>query len=340
MSKLLVQLVRQVVQNEFVSEPGKRRFLNDASDIGEVLNDDDNAGKSSVIGINLDEGDEITWTSERAFERLSNLQFLRILGKCVNPQSMNYLSQKIRGLIWPNFKMTCFPSSFNPKLLVKLEMHSSKLVKFWEGIKPLSNLKWMDLSDSRKLEELPDLSTATNLHDLNLSDCERLVELPSSIGSAVNLHQLNFHNCMSLGKSSVIGINLDEGDEITWTSERAFERLSNLQFLGTKRDGVNLQIFPAEEVPQCFTYQSSGSSLTVKLNQTPLGTSTKFKACIVCGGEDEMGFREWERASVSCSITGVDFHRACFEFEVDYADLIKRKNTGDKRMWGYAGKHD
>ncbi|KAF2580251.1 hypothetical protein F2Q68_00006065 [Brassica cretica] len=199
MSKLLVQLGRQIVQNESVSEPGKRQFLNDASDIGEVLSDD-KAGNSSVIGINLEPDDEITWTSERAFERLSNLQFLRILGKCVEPQFMNYLSLKLRVLIWRNFKITCFLSSFNPKFLVKLEMHSSKLVKFWEGIKPLNNLKWMDLSDSRKLEELPDFSTATNLHDLNLSDCERLVELPSSIGSAVNLHRLNFHNCMSLVK--------------------------------------------------------------------------------------------------------------------------------------------
>ncbi|KAF2578490.1 hypothetical protein F2Q68_00006063 [Brassica cretica] len=68
MSKLLVQLGRQVVQNESVSEPGKRQFLNDASDIGEVLSDD-KAGNSCVIGINLEPDDEITWTSERAFER-------------------------------------------------------------------------------------------------------------------------------------------------------------------------------------------------------------------------------------------------------------------------------
>ena len=40
MSKLLVQLGRQIVQNESVSEPGKRQFLNDASDSGEVLSDD------------------------------------------------------------------------------------------------------------------------------------------------------------------------------------------------------------------------------------------------------------------------------------------------------------
>ncbi|KAF3507683.1 hypothetical protein F2Q69_00008640 [Brassica cretica] len=40
-------------------------------------------------------------------------------------------------------------------------------------------------------------------------------------------------------------------------------------------------VFPAEEVPMCFTYRSSGSSLTLKLNQMPLGKSTKFKACII-----------------------------------------------------------
>ena len=40
MSKLLVQLGRQIMRKEFVSEHGKRQFLNDARDIGEVLSDD------------------------------------------------------------------------------------------------------------------------------------------------------------------------------------------------------------------------------------------------------------------------------------------------------------
>ncbi|XP_018449003.1 probable disease resistance protein RPP1 [Raphanus sativus] len=413
MSKLLVQLGRQIVQNEFVSEPGKRRFLNDASDIGEVLNDDDNAGKSSVIGINLDEGDEITWTSERAFERLSDLQFLRILGKCVNPQSMNYLSHKLRVLIWRDFKMTCFPSSFNPKFLVKLEMHSSKLVKFWEGIKMLNNLKWMDLSDSRKLEELPDLSTATNLHDLNLSDCARLVELPSSVGSAVNLHQLNFHNCMNLVKlPSSIGnavnlrnlnleycsrlvelpssiwnlVNLkllnlaycsslvelpscidrsdvlqsDHHESSTDIQELVdpwigrISHLSTLLLRGMKnlvslpplpesvldlyaeeceslerldcsfrnpdislffincyklnqeaRDLIirsgKFSVFPAEEVPPCFTYRSYGSSVTVKLNQMHVGKSTKFKVGVICD-IDVNEFGETKQEDILCRV--------------------------------------
>ncbi|CAG7898828.1 hypothetical protein BRARA_H01709 [Brassica rapa] len=409
MSKLLVQLGRQIVQNESVSEPGKRRFLNDASDIGEVLSDD-RAGNSSVIGINLEPDDEITWTSERAFERLSHLQFLRILGKCVEPQSMNYLSQKLRVLIWRNFKITCFPSSFNPKFLVKLEMHSSNLVKFWEGIKPLNNLKWMDLSDSRKLEELPDFSTATNLHDLNLSGCERLVELPSSIGSAVNLHQLNFHNCWCLVKlPSSIGnaVNLRELNleycsslvelpssiwnivnlnvlnlaycsslvelpssdlyslksyhesstdiqeldpwigRISCLQELILSEMNKLVSLPQLPDSLlhlhaekceslerldcafrnpdislnfrhcfklnqeakdliirsgTFGVFPAKEVPQCFTYRSSGSSVTVTLNQMPVGKSTKFNVAVICD-IDPFEFGETKQEDITCRVT-------------------------------------
>ncbi|CAN7056767.1 unnamed protein product, partial [Brassica oleracea var. botrytis] len=61
----------------------------------------------------------------------------------------------------------------------------------------LSNLKRMDLSYSRRLKELPDLSPATNLYDLDLSYCSSLVKLPSSIGNAINLNKLDLSHCSS-----------------------------------------------------------------------------------------------------------------------------------------------
>ncbi|KAH0915667.1 hypothetical protein HID58_030113 [Brassica napus] len=197
MTKLLVQLGRKIVREQSVNEPGKRQFLNDAIEICEVLSDD-RADSSSVIGINVETYEDVECTSERAFERLYNLQFLRILGKGVNPQSINHISQKLKVLIWLNSEMTCFPSNFNPKFLVKLEMMNSKLKKLWEETKPLNNLKWMNLSRSRRLEELPDLSTATNLYDLDLSYCSSLVKLPSSIGNAINLQSLHLSFCSNL----------------------------------------------------------------------------------------------------------------------------------------------
>ncbi|XP_033143142.1 disease resistance protein TAO1 [Brassica rapa] len=207
MHKLLVQLGREIVRKQSVSKPGKRQFLYHAKDIGEVLSDDkaenfDNGATSNVIGIDLPfcDGSEedIACTSERAFERLSSLQFLRICGDGINPRSLNSISQKLRLLSWIEFRMSCFPSSFNPKFLVQLDMRYSKLEKLWEKTQPLSNLKWMDLRFSANLKELPDLSTATNLCDLDLRYCSSLVRLPSSIGNTVNLQKLNLGHCLSL----------------------------------------------------------------------------------------------------------------------------------------------
>ena len=102
----------------------------------------------SVIGIDLNE--DIACTSERAFERLSNLQFLRIFSKGVNPQSMNYISQKLRLLVWQGSEMTCFPSNFNPKFLVKLQMQDTKFEKLWEGIK-VSNILFLKITAQVRL---------------------------------------------------------------------------------------------------------------------------------------------------------------------------------------------
>ncbi|OAP01309.1 hypothetical protein AXX17_AT3G38150 [Arabidopsis thaliana] len=56
----------------------------------------------------------------------------------------------------------------------------------------------MDLSDSRDLKELPNLSTATNLEELKLRRCSSLVELPSSIEKLTSLQILDLRDCSSL----------------------------------------------------------------------------------------------------------------------------------------------
>ncbi|KAH0861092.1 hypothetical protein HID58_089353 [Brassica napus] len=67
-----------------------------------------------------------------------------------------------------------------------------------EFLKLLPSLKWMDLSYSVNLKELPDLSTATNLEKLYLNDCSSLVKLPCTNGYTNNLEKLDLRNCSSL----------------------------------------------------------------------------------------------------------------------------------------------
>uniref|UniRef100_M4F5R1 ADP-ribosyl cyclase/cyclic ADP-ribose hydrolase n=1 Tax=Brassica campestris TaxID=3711 RepID=M4F5R1_BRACM len=201
MHDLLVQLGRDIVRKQS-SEPGQRQFLVDQKEICEVLAEDV-AGSRSVIGINF-YGDEIN-VSERAFERMSNLQFLR-LGLQINGEldafhlygGPSYLSPKLRLLMWKCFPMTCLHCIPNPELLVELVMIDSKLEKLWEGTKPLSNLKWVDLRYSKNLKDVSSLSTATSLQELSLIGCSSLVELPSSIGDSVHLKKLDLSECSSL----------------------------------------------------------------------------------------------------------------------------------------------
>ncbi|CAA7055701.1 unnamed protein product [Microthlaspi erraticum] len=218
MHNLLVHLGREIVRKEFVSEPGKRQFLVDPRDICEVLTDD-TSGSRSIIGINLGKIEEdIICTSGRVFEKMSSLQFLRVFGygnRLHFQQNLNSISRKLVILDWMDFPMPSLPSNFNPKFLVKLHMQSSKLETLWEGIQPLSNLKWMNLDCSKYLKGLPDLSTATSLRELTLRECSRLANLPSSIGNATNLEKLDLFGCSSLvdlSSSIENAINLKELD--------------------------------------------------------------------------------------------------------------------------------
>ncbi|KAH0888745.1 hypothetical protein HID58_051174 [Brassica napus] len=185
-------------------------------------------GSRSVVGIDF-KYSEITdelYRSDKAFESMPSLQFLRLDGNYIEPisylsQSVNYLPRKVRLLHWEHFPMKCLPSNFSPQFLVELNMPDSELEKLWEGTHTIRNLKWMDLSFSINLKELPDLSTATSLKKLKIPGCSNLLELPSSIGNATNLEGLDLNGCSDLVElPSSIGnaINLKDLDLTSCTT--------------------------------------------------------------------------------------------------------------------------
>ncbi|CAN6812390.1 unnamed protein product, partial [Brassica oleracea] len=230
MHNLLAHLGREIVRKQSIHDPGQRQFLVDTRDIFKVLNNG-TLGSRSVVGIDF-KYSEITdelYRSDRAFERMSSLQFLRLYGKLVtifNPyrayisQSMNYLPRKVRLLHWEHFPMKCMPSSFSPEFLVELNMPDSELETLWEGtlikfnlrgcsslvklpssIGNITSLKNLDLSECFSLVELPSsIGNITDLKNLYLSECSSLLELPSSIGYITNLENLYLDDCSSLMK--------------------------------------------------------------------------------------------------------------------------------------------
>nr|AHN95343.1 DM2F [Arabidopsis thaliana] len=183
MHTLLEQFGRETSRKQFVHHGfTKRQLLVGARGICEVLSDD-TIDSRRFIGIHLElsNTEEEFNISEKVLERVHDFHFVRI-DASFQPERLQpendliYHSPKIRSLNWYGYECICLPSTFNPEFLVELDMSCSKLRKLWEGTKELRNLKWMDLSYSEDLKELPNLSTATNLEELKLRNCSPLLK--------------------------------------------------------------------------------------------------------------------------------------------------------------------
>ncbi|CAA7041075.1 unnamed protein product [Microthlaspi erraticum] len=179
---LLQQKGKEITRGQCLHEPGKRRFLVDALEISDVLADE--TGTETVLGISLDmsEIDEQLYISEKSFVKMPNLQFLRLYNnfpdervKVYVPHGLDYLPRKLSLLQWDLYPVKHMPYKFRPEFLVELTMRDSKLEKLWEGVQPLPSLKHMDLSASRNIKDIPNLSGATNLEKLFLRLCENMV---------------------------------------------------------------------------------------------------------------------------------------------------------------------
>ncbi|KAJ7949198.1 Disease resistance protein [Quillaja saponaria] len=88
-------------------------------------------------------------------------------------------------------------SSF--KCLRMLDLHGLNNVSLPDSIGLLKHLRYLDLSENRKIEMLPrSISNLHNLQTLKLSWCERLKELPRDIRKMTRLRHLELDVCYSL----------------------------------------------------------------------------------------------------------------------------------------------
>ncbi|KAF8101393.1 hypothetical protein N665_0206s0069 [Sinapis alba] len=210
---LLALFGREIVRKQSIHDPGQRQFLADVGDICQVLRNE-TLGSGSVIGIDLKllELKMELKISDRAFERMYNVQFLRFLHSDSDSDSdsdsgrpkqtchhsidlMTCLPPNLRLLHWDFFPMTCLPSNFISEFLVEIALRKSNyLEKLWEG-----NKVNMNLHGCSNLAELPfSIGNVISLRRLNLSHCSRLLRIPPFIWDLVNLGRLDFSHCSSL----------------------------------------------------------------------------------------------------------------------------------------------
>lgn len=250
---LLQQMGKEIIRGQCINDPGRRQFLVDAQEISDVLVDE--TGTKNVLGISLDmsELDDEVYISEKAFKKMTNLQFLRLYNhfpdeavKLQLPHGLDYLPRKLRLLHWDSYPIKCMPSKFRPEFLVELTLRDSKLVKLWEGVQPLTSLTYMDLSSSKNIKDIPNLSGAMNMEKLYLRFCENLVTVSSS--SLQNLNKLKVldMSCCTKLKALPTNINLES---LSILNLRGCSKLKRFPCISTQVQFMSLGETAIEKVP-------------------------------------------------------------------------------------------
>ncbi|GMN20621.1 hypothetical protein TIFTF001_048777, partial [Ficus carica] len=126
---------------------------------------------------------------------------------------------KLKYINWYACPLKSLSTNFIAEMLVALDMRGSRLEKLWEGAPNLDKLKSINLSGSKYLTQVPDLSQAPNIEIVNCNSCVLLTEVPSYVRHLNKLKDLSLRGCTSLCKLSELPKNLRSLDVLTRPAE-------------------------------------------------------------------------------------------------------------------------
>ncbi|KAG7948082.1 hypothetical protein I3843_14G129100 [Carya illinoinensis] len=203
MHDLLKEMGQQIVRRECPQEPGRRSRLFHHEDVFHVLKN--NTGTDAIEGIVMDLrlggilGANHSEINAAAFSEMKNLRLLDFcdfvyIDRSYIKWSGNPFecmrSDKLQFLRWPKYHSKSWPSSFQLKNLVVLEMPNSCIEQLWTESMVLPNLKELYLSGCENLIEISDLSGAPNLEKIDFSYCKKLSKVHQSIKVLKQLQEL------------------------------------------------------------------------------------------------------------------------------------------------------
>ncbi|XP_028752131.1 putative disease resistance protein At4g11170, partial [Neltuma alba] len=201
MHDLIQEMGLQIVREES-NEPGRRSRLCNLEEIYDVLAN--NMGSKKVEGIMLDVSQiKDVHLEADIFKKMPNMRFLQFYsgsssGHVHLPEGLKFLPNKMRYLEWHGFPLKSLRSTFCPEKLVELYLPHSHLQKLWNGVQDFVSLEVIDLSRSKQLQKLPNLSKCLNLKVVKLENCKSLCSVHSSILSLHSLVELNLYKCKKL----------------------------------------------------------------------------------------------------------------------------------------------
>ncbi|XP_060671074.1 disease resistance protein RPV1-like [Ziziphus jujuba] len=121
-----------------------------------------------------------------------------IFANVVLSGTIEYLPNELRLIELLGYQFPTLSFNSGPKQLALLHMPYSHIHQLDKGFKNLERLKVLNLSHSKFLRKIPDLSTGPNLESLYVHYCTSLVEIHESVGFLTKLATLDARCCSNL----------------------------------------------------------------------------------------------------------------------------------------------
>ncbi|CAN6907156.1 unnamed protein product [Brassica oleracea] len=203
MHKLVEQMAREMIRDD---SSLSRKFLRDPQDICYALTNFRDGGEQTEC-MSLHSCNLACAFSMKAsvVGHMHNLKFLKVYKHVDSRESklqlipdQHLLPPSLRLFHWDAFPLRTLPSDADPYFLVELNLRHSDLETLWSGTPMLESLKRLDVTGSKHLKQLPDLSSITSLEELALEHCTRLKGIPASIGKRSSIKKLKLSYCGGL----------------------------------------------------------------------------------------------------------------------------------------------
>uniref|UniRef100_A0A1J3JZI7 Putative disease resistance protein n=1 Tax=Noccaea caerulescens TaxID=107243 RepID=A0A1J3JZI7_NOCCA len=202
---LVEQAAREIVRQESRHKPWRQRILWEHEQIVEVLQNTTGTATVEGVTLNMSEMLGMVFIEGGNLNAINNLKFFKAIKHLNDMESklqflagIDKLPKTLRLLHWDAYPMETLPSEYYPSCLVELNLRYSNLRRLWDGTPGIDQLRRLDVTGSKNLTEVPDLSRATLLEELIMKSCKRLEQTPESIGGLSTLRKLDLSNCDGL----------------------------------------------------------------------------------------------------------------------------------------------
>ena len=216
------------------------------------------------------------------------------------------------------------------------------------SIKHLPSLKYLDISDCKNLQTLPELPPSIETLDADNCTSLKTVLFPSTVAGQLkeNKKRVVFWNCLKLNKQFLKAIALNVHINIVKFANQYLSMLES-DYVADSNEDYDAEasyVYPGSNVPHWLEYRTTTDNLTIDLSSAPYAPKLGFILCFIVPTVPSEGFRliftisddEGEGSSVKVymerSRSGLSSDHVCLIYDQRCSSFLNNRGQTQERF--------